>query len=320
MTGKKKQPLGEFELIEWIREQVGSDRRRVPVGIGDDAAVVTMTGGRPCIITTDMLLEGVHFDLKRCKPYQVGRKAMAVNLSDVAAMAGMPTVAVVSVGLKRSAKAEVARELFRGLAESAREFGVMVVGGDTTSWTKGLAISVTVLGEPTGRGPVTRGGARPGDSVVVTGAFGGSLRGKHLEFTPRVHEAVAIHAMVELTAMIDCSDGLAADLGHILRQSDCGAVIREADIPIADAAREAAAESGRTPLEHALNDGEDFELVMTMSPESAETLAANPPGGVPVTVIGQVSVEVPAGRIALETRDGKQQLLDTHGYEHACGR
>ena len=317
---RRKEPLREFVLIDWIRERTPRDPARVPIGIGDDAAAITTSPGRPVLVTVDMMLEGVHFDLKEATPRQVGRKAMAINLSDIAAMAGMPTAAVVSVGLKRSAAGDVARELYAGLEEMAAEFGVAVVGGDTTSWTKGLAVSVTVLGEPTGRGPVRRRGAGGGDAIVVTGSFGGSILGKHLAFTPRVGEAMSIHAMVELTAMIDASDGLAADLRHVLTESGCGAVLRAADVPVAEAAHQRSRQTGRTALEHALGDGEDFELIMTMPASSVETLLRHPPMDVPLSVIGYVAGDMPAGRIVLEQPDGSREDIDPSGYEHICGR
>src|SRR5437773_134835 len=183
-----------------------------------------------------MLLEGSCFRLAEAGPRRVGRKAMAVNLSDIAAMAGLPVAAVVSLGLPRQGGLALAQELDAGLREMADAFGVAIIGGDTNSWDGPLVISVTLLGEPTGRSPVTRGGARPGDWLVVTGPLGGSILGKHLDFTPRIHEALALHRECDLHAMIDISDGLAADLHHLCAESHCGARLRAEAIPIAPAA------------------------------------------------------------------------------------
>src|SRR5438034_11711452 len=244
--------MGEFAYIDWLRRRTPSDPR-VPIGPGDDAAALRLTPGLPCLVTTDMLLEGSCFRLAEAGPRRVGRKAMAVNLSDIAAMAGKPVAAVVSVGLPRSGGREIAEELYAGLREVADAFDTALVGGDTNSWDGPLAISVTVIGEATGRGPVRRSGARPGDWIFITGPLGGSIRGHHLDFTPRVREALQLHAAVELHAMIDISDGLAADLAHICEESRCGAVLRADAIPIADAARAMA--EAQPPLDHALCDG-----------------------------------------------------------------
>src|SRR5262249_22507067 len=150
----------------------------------------------------------------------------------IAAMAGRPVAAVVSVGLPRQGGRELAEELYRGLREVADAFDTALVGGDTNSWDGPLVIAVTLIGEATARGPVRRSGARPGDWLLVTGPLGGSILGKHLAFTPRVREALALHAAADLHAMIDISDGLAADLHHICRESGCGAVLRAESIPL----------------------------------------------------------------------------------------
>src|SRR5436853_428773 len=203
---------------------------------GSLVGVVAVLGASPDlqILTTDMLLEGSCFLLAEAGPRRVGRKAMAVNLSDVAAMAGRPTAAVVSVGLPRQGGRALAEELYWGLREVADAFDTALVGGDTNSWDGPLVIAATVLGEPTGRGPVRRSGARPGDWLFVTGPLGGSIRGHHLDFTPRVQEAQALHGLVHLKAMIDISDGLAADLHHLCSASGCGAELRADAIPIAE--------------------------------------------------------------------------------------
>src|SRR5438105_4233594 len=168
---------------------------RVP---GDDAAALGLTPGVPCLVTTDMLLEGSCFHLAEAGPRLVGRKAMAVNLSDIAAMAGRPVAAVVSVGLPREGGRVLAEELYLGLRDAADAFDTAIVGGDTNSWDGSLVISVTLLGEATGPGPVRRSGARAGDWLMVTGPLGGSILGRHLTFGPRVREAVQLHQLVDL--------------------------------------------------------------------------------------------------------------------------
>jgi thiamine-monophosphate kinase len=268
---------GEFEYIAWLRARTPADPR-VPVGPGDDCAVL-VPPSRGLLLTTDMLMDGTDFVLAEVGPRRAGRKAMAANLSDIAAMAGVPVAAVVSVALPVGAGAprDLAAELYLGLRDVADEFGVALVGGDTNSWEGKLVVSVTALGEATARGAVTRSGAKPGDWLFVTGPLGGSILRHHLDFTPRVREALALHAAVALRAMIDVSDGLAADVNHICEESRCGAVLVADAVPVSDAAGELARTSGRTPLQHALGDGEDFELVFAVSPEDGVRLLAAPP-------------------------------------------
>lgn len=278
--------MKEFEYIAWLRSQIPSDRR-VMVGPGDDAAVLAPTA-RPLVVTTDVLTEGVDFLQEEASPRQIGRKAMNVNLSDIAAMAALPMAAVVGLVLPRRGGARLAEELFLGLRDAAESLDVAIVGGDTNSWDGPLVISVTVLGEVSERGPVTRRGAKPGDWLFATGSFGGSRLGRHLNFTPRVREALALHAQVPLHALIDVSDGLAADLHHILEESGCGAVIIAEDIPLSTDALAISQQSGRTPLEHALSDGEDFELIFVVSPEDGRRLLDHPPNiGVAIHRIGE---------------------------------
>src|SRR5262249_8863293 len=149
---------------------------------------VLAAGAEPWLVTTDMLLEGSHFRIAETGPERVGRKAMAVNLSDIAAMAGRPVAAVISVGLPRQGAGDLAEGLYAGLRGMADEFGVAIIGGDTNTWDGKLAISVTLLGQPTPPGPVRRAGAGPGDWLLVTGPMGGSILGRHLNVTPRVRE------------------------------------------------------------------------------------------------------------------------------------
>lgn len=302
-------PGDEFAYIDWLRSLTPADPR-VLIGPGDDAGALRWTPGAPCLVTTDMLLDGSCFLLEEAGPRQVGRKAMAVNLSDIAAMAGRPVAAVVSAGLPRQKGRTLAEEIYLGLREMADAFDTAVIGGDTNSWDGPLVISVTLLGEPTGRGPVRRNGARPGDWLLVTGPLGGSILGKHLTFTPRVREAQALHAAADLHALIDISDGLSADLWHICEESRCGAVLRAENIPITPEA--ARMNDDRTPLDHALTDGEDFELILATSPEDARRLLREQP--IPGITLVHVGECVEQG-LWLETR-GERQRLEPRGYVH----
>ncbi|HXD88010.1 MAG TPA: thiamine-phosphate kinase [Urbifossiella sp.] len=302
---------GEFSFIAWLRNRTVGQANML-VGPGDDAAVLAPSSRRQ-LVTVDMLMDGTDFHLHEVGAKAAGRKAMAVNLSDIAAMAGIPTAAVVSVALPRSNGRAIGEELYIGLQEMAAEFGVAMAGGDTNSWDGPLVISVTLLGEATSRGPVLRCGARPGDWLLVTGPLGGSIRGRHLTFTPRVREAVQLHEAADLHALIDISDGLAADLNHILEESRCGAFIQADEVPISPDAVELSRTSGKTPLQHALGDGEDFELIAAVDPADGERLVREQPvPGIALTKIGEC---VEAG-LWLE-ENGERRELPPTGWVHA---
>jgi thiamine-monophosphate kinase len=301
--------MSEFQFIDWLRRQTPA-ANRVRVGPGDDAAILSWAPGPDCVVTTDMLLDGSCFRLTEAGPRRVGRKVMAVNLSDLAAMAARPIAAFVSVGLPRQGGLRLAEELYLGSREVADAFETTIAGGDTNSWDGPLVISVTLLGEPTGAGPVLRRGARPGDWLLVTGPLGGSILGKHLDFTPRVREAIQLHGLAELHAMIDISDGLAADLWNICQESQCGAVLDAEHIPISDAARRM--NDGKPALEHALSDGEDFELILAVAAETGRRLIETQPvNGIHLAHIGECVAE------GLWLRqDGQNMALEPRGYVH----
>jgi thiamine-monophosphate kinase len=300
---------GEFAYIDWLRRRTPTDPR-VLIGPGDDTAALRLTPGAVTLLTTDMMLEGSCFLLAKAGPRLVGRKVMAVNLSDIAAMAGRPVAAVVSLALPRAGGRSLAEELYQGLREMADQFETAIVGGDTNTWDGPLVISVAMLGEATSRGPVRRDGARPGDWLLVTGPLGGSILGKHLTFTPRVHEALRLQEAADLHAMIDVSDGLSADVSHLCMESRCGAVLQAAAIPITDAAR--SLNDGRSPLQHALTDGEDFELVVALAPAEAQDLMDRQPIlGITLVHIGTC---VEHG-LWLE-EGGQRRPLEPAGYVH----
>jgi thiamine-monophosphate kinase len=300
----------EFELIEWIRARAAG-QPRLTLGIGDDAAAYRMPADTDCLVALDMLMEGVHFTLPPATAAEIGRKALAVNLSDLAAMAGRPLAAFVGAAYPRRYGDSFARDVQGGVQLLADEFGVAVAGGDTNVWDGPLVISVTVLGEATGTGPVRRAGAQVGDWIMVTGQLGGSLRGRHLSFRPRVDEALALHVAVALHSMIDVSDGLVADLNHILEESHVGAVLTADSIPISDDAR--LMNDGRTPLERALGDGEDFELLFTVAAEDGHRLLNHAPIGVPLAHIGEI---VPGKGCELIDAAGQRRPVAPAGWRH----
>lgn len=303
-------PSHEFALIDWIRGKAAA-HPRVAVGIGDDAAVLQFPERSNCLVTVDMLMEGTDFLLDSATPRQIGRKSLGVNLSDIAAMAGTPLAAFVAVALPRREGETLASELYVGIDEMAREFDVALAGGDTNTWDGPLVISITVLGEAGPGGAVLRSGAKEGDWIFCTGSLGGSISGKHLDFIPRVREAIALRDAVPLQSMIDISDGLAADLFHILEESRVGAILDEAAIPVSPAASEL--QDGRSPLEHALGDGEDFELIFTVTPENGQRLLTKNPCAVSLTKLGEI---VSGTGCQLRGRDDKLTPLPPLGWKH----
>lgn len=308
---------GEFAFIEWMRTQLPAGDpsdpgdRRTTIGPGDDMAEVRLPDGGRVLVGTDTILDGTHFDSSRDSPGDIGWKALAVNLSDVAAMAAVPLAAVGTLALPQDFPIEQARQLFEGLKRCADEFQCSWVGGDITAWDQRLAITVTVLAHA--ERPVRRNGAKVGQLLCVTGQLGGSLAGRHLRFTPRVGEARRLAEALRLGAMIDLSDGLSSDVGHICRESSVGVSIEAARIPISQAGRELAAADGRSPLDHALSDGEDFELLFTVDPSDREQLERLDLG-VEVSVIGRIT-EAAAGRVIVD-QEGSPEPLEPGGYEH----
>jgi len=319
----------EHEFIEWLRSRVGR-HARLRLGIGDDAAVLSLPsepqlepGGEAAgnlLIASDLLAEGVHFELDSVGPRRVGHKALAVNLSDMAAMAARPRAAVVSIlapggdGLAaRGGGLELAKELYEGLLPLAERYDVALAGGDTNCWSGQLVIDVTILGQPGPAPPWQRSGARPSDAILVTGELGGSLAGRHLDFEPRVNEALAIAERWPIRAAMDISDGLSLDLSRMCAVSNCGAELELSRIPVSNAARETAAKTRRDPLEHALTDGEDFELLLAAPPEVAAEMTAADDLGVRVTEIGRF---VKQGGIRGRDASGNLRELAPAGYVH----
>ena len=304
----------ESEFIGWLRERLQRDRDpRLRVGAGDDAAVLRMAAGLDCVVTSDLLTDEVDFLLADCDPRRVGRKALAVNLSDLASMAARPLAAIVSLALPDNDTAlDLAVNLYDGLLPLAREFHCPVAGGDTNCWPGKLVISVTALGTAP-HGVWLRKGALPGDWILVTGAFGGSLLGRHFDFSPRVNEALELAARYEVHACLDVSDGLSLDLARLAGESGCGAEIDLEQVPIHDDARIMSQQDGRSPLDHALSDGEDFELILAVPPEEARRLLDRQPLATPLRCIGRF-VE-PHG-LWQSTAEGQRQPLEPRGFRH----
>ena len=327
--------IGEFGLIDLIKEDAVQDSASVVVGIGDDAAVVLPSPKQLQVLTTDMLVEGIHFDLALSLPWQLGYKAIAVNLSDIAAMGGTPRHAVVSLALPRRLTTDFVVDLYRGMKEICREFKVNIVGGDTVASPDGLVINVTVLGEVEPRNLVRRSGARVGDWVAVTGTLGNSGAGLDLlqladweeesfawplvkaHLTPRPQVAAGKHvASAGATSMNDISDGLASELNEIATASQVGIQIYAERIPYSPELEIAVYKLDKPALEYALYGGEDYEMVFTIREPNFNLVsqAALANFGVTLTRIGEV-VAAETG-VTLVHGDGRRETIEPRGYNH----
>ena len=300
---RKLSDIGEFGLIDKIARRIFRSKRVIK-GIGDDTAVLPLNAAKQLLFTTDMLAEGVHFT-KRAAPQAIGHKALACNISDIAAMGGVPTYAVVSIGLPPALAVSYVEKIYEGINKLAKEFSVSVVGGDTIRSNK-IIINIALLGEVEKRNLTLRSCARAGDWIFVTGALGRSFpTGKHLTFIPRLKEARFLVERFKPTAIEDISDGLAGDLGHILRASKVGARIFEKEIPRTKSAT----------LTQALYDGEDFELLFTLPPVKAQRLLAWQAARRSwfFYSIGRITT---GNRLELVKEDGSRRLLKKEGFKH----
>ncbi|HSF24900.1 MAG TPA: thiamine-phosphate kinase [Blastocatellia bacterium] len=333
----------ESEIISKIRRRARRTNS-VIVGIGDDAAVLSTGDGKELVVCCDLMVEGVHFRRAWAPPKLIGRKSLAVSLSDIAAMGSVPRFATISVALPRDCSSEFIDELFEGICELADSCGVSLVGGDTSSSPDSLFIDSMVIGECERGKAITRSGARAGDMICVTGNLGASALGlmlleqgarlgesepsaetaermdwqalmNHLAPVPRLQLGIGLAGRELATAMIDISDGLSTDLSHVLEESGVGAVIRADSIPIARCVESLAAGSSTIDSLHlALHGGEEYELLFTARPEAKaeiEKLASEL--GTPITTIGDV---VTGAGIQLE-REGTLERVVPAGFEHS---
>lgn len=323
--------LGEFGLIGRISKWLPPARPGLIRGIGDDVAVVDM-GRKALLITTDLLIEGVHFDRSWTAPYRLGKKSLAVNLSDIAATGGTPTYFVISLGLPRDLPLSFISDFYRGLRETAKRFQVDLVGGDT-SLSQKIIVNICLFGEGRKGRLLFRNGASAGDRLFVSGTLGDAALGlkilkrkgmkagprglveKHLSPLPRLALGQALAGSGWATAMIDVSDGLLIDTRHVLEESQAGARIWENRIPLSRRYRRWILSYARRPYELALSGGEDYELLFTAPPQHAARifgLAASL--RVPVSAIGEI---LPRGEgFRIIRRDGKAYSPSRWGFEH----
>lgn len=320
--------VGEFGFINRIKDKVPGNPA-VLLGIGDDAAAVALTPGMVLLATADLLAQGVHFDCAWHEPVSLGRKSLAVNLSDIAAMGGIPRFALLSLAIPAEFSLEFIESFMSGFLEQADRFGVALIGGDTSSSQAGFVINVTLLGEQFPDRIAKRSGACSGDLICVSGTLGDSALGlellkagclsgesvqRHLDPLPRVELGKILAERCLPSAMIDISDGLHADLGHILAASSTGAKICLDALPLSDNFRKCVARNSPDYCQLSLAGGEDYELLFTLPPaklKDAENAAAL--AGTFITVIGEITGE-PGLHLAFA--DGSSYNAEIHGYDH----
>jgi thiamine-monophosphate kinase len=340
MQRTELQTLGEFGLINRLRQNVKIYNPASVVGIGDDAAVIDTNTDLYQLITTDMLLEGIHFDLSYYPLKHLGYKAVTVNLSDIAAMNGIPKQITVSLGLSNRFSVEAVEELYEGIYLACEQYQVDLVGGDTTSSRVGLVISITALGTVHKNRVVYRKNAQINDVLCVSGDLGGAYMGLQVleqekqvflanpEMQPQLAgkdyivgrqlrpeaRTDVVHELAEIdlipTAMIDISDGLASEILHICQQSQMGAIIFEDKIPIDALTVETALDFNLNPTTCALNGGEDYELLFTIRPTDFDKIKNNPN----ITPIGYI--RAPAQGVILHTRGDSQVPITAQGWTH----
>jgi thiamine-monophosphate kinase len=326
--------LGEFGMIEKIRTAMRSKNPNILMGIGDDAALFKPTPGHEMVITTDMLVEGRHFDLKTISPWELGAKTMAVNISDCAAMGAKPTVAVVSLGVPADYPVRDIEAFYDGLKSWGESYGAQVVGGDTVGSDQ-FVVNVALVGEVEKGKALRRSGAKAGDALFVTGTLGDSAAGlhalqnpsekgkeaesllikRHLTPVPRfnVGRALALDGIAH--SAIDISDGLSSEVHHLCEESGVGAEVHEEAIPLSPALLHYCEERKMDPLEFALSGGEDYELLFTVPiPKVSHAVQLSGSTGTAVKSIGRM---VPKAKgITLISRDGKRTPLKKKGYDH----
>ncbi len=298
--------MSEEDIITAIRKR-SKMHNLIDLGIGDDSAIFHLPENRKGLVTSDMVMDGVHFDSRKTPLELIGRKALAVNLSDIAAMAGQPFAAFVSLALPRINASDIAHRIHGGITELAEKYSTVIAGGDTNIWNGPLVVSLSLLGLARSGGSILRSGARIGDSILVTGSLGGSLHGRHLTFNPRVAEAQYLADHFHIHSMTDLSDGLASDVRDICDESKVGAELYIDKIPCSQFA------SADDPIQSAMCDGEDFELCFTAAPDEAERIVCNFPfTETKVTIVGKIV----AGPGLFWRKDTERWPCNFRGFKH----
>lgn len=306
----------EQSFVAWAKMRA----RRLPqvkLGIGDDAAVLAGNSNADIVVTADSLMDGTHFELATTDPRRIGRKLVNVNLSDLAAMAAAPEAIFLSMCLPLTVEGSrtdaLAAEIFEGVCEACEVHEVAIAGGDTNCWNGPLVLHITAIGRTVDGVVWTRSGALPDDLIVVTGPLGASIQGKHLDFQPRLDLVAKLRGSVPVHSAMDISDGLSVDLLRMCDASHCGAIVEFDRVPISDALRNLSEEAldGKSLVEHALSDGEDFELLLAIAPDDYPALVAAV-GTEQAIICGSFS-----SRTGLWAREGaKIRQLTSSGYLH----
>jgi thiamine-monophosphate kinase len=331
--------IGEFGLIRRISDLLNKEgirSERVTLGIGDDTASFLPRPGYELLVTCDCMVEGRHFLAGRISPVDLGRRAMALNISDIGAMGGKPLYALISLGLKGEIFVEDVEEMYRGFLLELNPFGASVIGGNLTKSGNGMFIDITLIGEVEQGKGVRRSGARPGDIILITGYPGQSAAGLQLLLHSPDDLKMLEHPLVKIyntpshrarlgeaigkagcaTAMIDTSDGFLGDLGHICEESGVGAELFKEKLPLSEDLREAALRLRRDPYDFVLGDSDDYELVITSRPQDVATVRSVVARccSIPLTEVGKIT-DV-AGQIVLLLPDGERRPVKLSGWDH----
>ena len=308
--------MNEFELIARLAKSLPTNES-VVTGAGDDCAVLDFRlPDKLLLFKTDAAVEGFHFT-RETSPEKVGRKALARCLSDIAAMAGTPTAALVTIALPENFDAEFVVRIYKGLNALAEKSGVAIVGGETTTNPERILISIALLGTVARGKQILRSGAKTGDAIFVTGELGGSLAEKHLDFEPRLIEARWLAEHFSIHAMTDLSDGLAGDLPHVLKASGVGAELLKSAIPVSREAKLAArrSSSAKPAFAAALTDGEDFELLFTVAGGDSVKLLDTWKEKFPQLKLSCIGKIVAGDGILIRDKSGSHKL-NANGYVH----
>ena len=302
----------EDEFLAWLRDRLPDDPR-LAVPIGDDAAVLSPQSTPATVLCIDTIVEGVDFCFSETSLPLIGRKALAINLSDLAAMGSTPVAALVSFTTPPSLSLANCKHIYEGLLDLASQYDVAIAGGDFTVCDGPLSLTVTLTGIASPHGSWLRSGAQVGDAILVTGQLGGSILGRHMTFPPRLGEAQQLRENWRVNAATDISDGLLRDLGNIAASSGVAARLTLETVPVAPAAEQLSLDSGLSPLQHALSDGEDFELLLAVPASEAISLLHDQPLECGLTRIGNFQ----EGR-GLHTidADGTLKSVEPTGYQH----
>ena len=331
--------LGEFGLIEQLTKSIKLTQASTIKGVGDDAAVIAPEKDKQILFSTDMMVEGIHFDLTYMPLRHLGYKAISSNVSDICAMNAVSTQVVVSLAISNQYSVESLEEIYKGMRFACEEYGLDFVGGDTTSSISGLVISVAILGKADEKEVTYRSGAKKGDFICVSGDLGASYGGLLLlqqaknafntdpslkpdlsGYSYLLQRQLMPHARTEIislfkssgvlpTSMIDISDGLSSEINHLCKASQAGCILYEEKLPVNPEVEKLAAEMKTSPTMFALSGGEDYELLFTINPNDWKKLSDSKA----VTVIGEVNEA--ADGICLQDKSGKEHLINSKGWD-----